>query len=83
MRQGQVIGYVGQTGLANGPHVCYRFWKNGQQVDHLREDLPSVEPLALEEHPSFFEHRDRWRRHLSAPNEIVGPEPRTAALIAR
>jgi murein DD-endopeptidase MepM/ murein hydrolase activator NlpD len=31
--QGQVIGFVGSTGLATGPHVCYRFWKNGKQVD--------------------------------------------------
>jgi hypothetical protein len=31
--QGQVIGLVGSTGLATGPHVCYRFWKNGVQVD--------------------------------------------------
>ena len=37
VKQGEVIGYVGSTGLATGPHVCFRFWKNGQQVDHLRE----------------------------------------------
>jgi murein DD-endopeptidase MepM/ murein hydrolase activator NlpD len=40
VNQGQVIGYVGSTGLSTGPHVCFRFWKNGQQVDHLREKLP-------------------------------------------
>jgi murein DD-endopeptidase MepM/ murein hydrolase activator NlpD len=40
VRQGEVIGYVGATGLATGPHVCFRFWKNGQQVDHRRENLP-------------------------------------------
>jgi len=38
--QGQVIGKVGSTGLATGPHVCYRFWKNGTQVDPLRLNLP-------------------------------------------
>lgn len=37
VRQGQIIGYVGSTGLATGPHVCYRFWKNGKQVDPLKE----------------------------------------------
>ncbi len=37
--QGDVIGYVGSTGLATGPHVCYRFWKNGRQVNPLSEDL--------------------------------------------
>ncbi len=43
--QGQVIGYVGSTGLSSGPHVCYRFWKNGVQVDALREKLPMSEPI--------------------------------------
>jgi len=38
--QGDVIGYVGSTGLATGPHVCFRFWKNGKQIDHRKEDLP-------------------------------------------
>lgn len=38
--QGQTIGYVGSTGLATGPHVCYRFWKNGKQVDHRAEKFP-------------------------------------------
>lgn len=46
VRQGEVIGYVGSTGLATGPHVCYRFWKNGKQVDPYRQDLPPSEPIA-------------------------------------
>lgn len=43
--QGQVIGKVGSTGLATGPHVCYRFWKNGVQVDPLKLNLPNAEPM--------------------------------------
>lgn len=43
--QGQTIGYVGSTGLANGPHVCFRFWKNGKQVNALKVDLPPSEPI--------------------------------------
>jgi murein DD-endopeptidase MepM/ murein hydrolase activator NlpD len=45
VRQGQTIGYVGSTGLATGPHLCYRFWKNGAQVDALRVELPPSKPL--------------------------------------
>jgi murein DD-endopeptidase MepM/ murein hydrolase activator NlpD len=45
VNQGQTIGLVGSTGLASGPHVCYRFWKNGVQVDALRLKLPNGEPM--------------------------------------
>ena len=48
VRQGQKIGYVGSTGLATGPHLCYRFWKNGRQVDALRVDLPPSQPIKNE-----------------------------------
>ncbi len=56
--QGQVIGYVGSTGMATGPHVCFRFWKNGRQVDHLRLNLPPPEPMSDEDLPYYFAHRD-------------------------
>src|SRR5690606_10418476 len=46
VRQGDVIGYVGSTGLATGPHVCYRFWLRGQQVDPYKQNLPAAEPIA-------------------------------------
>lgn len=45
VKQDQVIGYVGSTGLATGPHLCYRFWKNGVQVDALRVELPASQPV--------------------------------------
>ncbi|HMY24543.1 MAG TPA: M23 family metallopeptidase, partial [Chitinophagales bacterium] len=45
VQQGQVIGYVGSTGLATGPHVCYRFWKYGAQVDPLKEKLNVVKQI--------------------------------------
>lgn len=55
VRQGDVIGWVGMTGNTGGPHVCYRFWKNGKQVDPLREKLPSAEPLADALKANYFE----------------------------
>ena len=45
VKQGETIGYVGSTGLATGPHVCYRFWKNGRQVDPYLEQLPPGDPI--------------------------------------
>ncbi len=57
VKQGDVIGYVGSTGLATGPHLCYRFWKNGKQVDALREKLPeTVEPIPDELRAGFEQH---------------------------
>ncbi|MGB3151434.1 MAG: peptidoglycan DD-metalloendopeptidase family protein [Maribacter sp.] len=54
VRQGDVIGWIGMTGNTGGPHVCYRFWKNGRQVDPLREELPLAEPLAETLRPDYF-----------------------------
>lgn len=51
--QGSVIGKVGSTGLASGPHVCYRFWKNGVQVDALRLKLPNSQPMESKNLPRF------------------------------
>ncbi|HOX81450.1 MAG TPA: peptidoglycan DD-metalloendopeptidase family protein [Chryseolinea sp.] len=53
VRQGQTIGYVGSTGLATGPHLCYRFWRNGVQVDALKVELPPSQPIKKEQLESF------------------------------
>ncbi|WP_452220037.1 peptidoglycan DD-metalloendopeptidase family protein [Lacinutrix salivirga] len=46
VKQGDVIGWVGMTGNTSGPHVCYRFWKNGRQVDPFKQKLPEAEPIS-------------------------------------
>jgi murein DD-endopeptidase MepM/ murein hydrolase activator NlpD len=62
--QGATIGYVGSTGLATGPHVCFRFWKNRRQIDHLRENFPPADPMPEDELPEYFEMRDSIRTML-------------------
>ncbi|MFN3874475.1 MAG: peptidoglycan DD-metalloendopeptidase family protein [Flavobacteriales bacterium] len=64
VQQGDVIGQVGSTGLATGPHVCFRFWKNGRQVDHRKEDFPSAEPIAEADRESFRLLRDSLSARL-------------------
>ena len=64
VRQGDVIGYVGSTGLATGPHVCYRFWKNGKQVDHLRQDFPSAEPIKKEFAALYQKQMEQYKDRL-------------------
>lgn len=54
VKQGDIIGWVGMTGNTGGPHVCYRFWKNGVQVDPFREKLPEAEPISDNLKPKYL-----------------------------
>lgn len=71
--QGEVIGYVGSTGLATGPHVCYRFWKNGRQVDHLALDLPSGDPIADDKREEFMAVKDQLLKKLNQTPKMEQP----------
>ena len=69
VQQGQVIGYVGSTGLATGPHVCFRFWKNGAQVDHLKEKFPPSEPVQEQHMDAYQKMVDELKGKLDGLGE--------------
>lgn len=66
VKQGDVIGYVGSTGLATGPHVCYRFWVNGKQVDPYKQKLPDAEPLTAERMSEYKTYMKELKTRLDA-----------------
>ncbi len=66
VNQGDVIGKVGSTGLATGPHVCYRFWKNGVQVDALKLQLPNSEPMDKRNLPRFLTQMKPLKKELDS-----------------
>lgn len=74
--QGQTIGFVGSTGLATGPHLCYRFWKNGVQVDALKVELPPTEPVKKENLEAFEKVKNDLVQQLeSIPFEEISNDP--------
>ena len=68
--QGDIIGRVGSTGLATGPHVCYRFWKNGVQVDALKQKLPNSEPMSARHKPRFIAYMTPLKKELDSISQI-------------
>lgn len=68
--QGQIIGKVGSSGLATGPHVCYRFWKNGIQVDALKLKLPNSTPMDSKNKPRFLSKMAPLKRELDSISDI-------------
>lgn len=70
--QGDIIGKVGSTGLATGPHVCYRFWKNNVQVDALRLKLPNSEPMNPKHKSRFISYMTPLKAELDSVANIKG-----------
>lgn len=66
VKQGDVIGWVGMTGYTSGPHVCYRFWKNGKQVDPLRQKLPAAKPMKPEIKEKYLSYIAPLKKELDA-----------------
>ena len=68
IEQGDVIGWVGMTGNTSGPHVCYRFWKNGLQVDPFKQKLPEAKPISESLKKQYFRDISLTRNKLDSIN---------------
>ena len=72
VKQGDVIGWVGMTGYTSGPHVCYRFWKNGRQVDPFKQKLPEAKPISKKLKNKYLTHMEPYKIKLDAINYNEG-----------
>lgn len=73
VKQSDVIGYVGMTGLANGPHLHYEMLRGGRQIDPLSVDLPAGDPVPSED-------RGRWRTEMGGRMALLESIPRAGPI---